>query len=87
MSLYYKAIFGFPSFSLVMSFHEKSSHWIKILSQGRSTISVYALLVQTIKNYMTVLRQHTYIQLYDITLITTFSGGQIDIKKRKELWA
>ena len=32
---------------------------------------------------MTVLRQHTYIQLYDITLITTFSGGQIDIKKEK----
>ena len=32
---------------------------------------------------MTVLRQHTYIQLYDITLITTFSGGQIDIKKKR----
>jgi len=83
MSLYLKVIFGFPSFSLAMCFHEKSSHWIKILSQRRSTFSVYTLLVQTIKNYTTVLRQHSYIQLYDITLITTFTRGQIDIKKEK----
>lgn len=87
MSLYLKVILGFPSLSLAMSFHEKSSHWIKILSQRRSTFSVYTLLVQTIKNYTTVLRQHSYIQLYDITLITTFTWGQIDIKRRIELWA
>ena len=86
MSLYLKVIFGFPSFSLAMSFHEKSPHWIKILSQRRSTYSVYTVLVQTIKNYTTVLRQHSYIQLYDITLITTFTGGQIDIKKRIVSW-